>query len=184
MEIMFFNQLVFDTPHLRHVIGRTELKTFDHATIRFYPSNVSISLSPRLCLQISCKPSDWQLSSVAQLYDTALSSLLAVNILEIHNPRNWEDDVENIQWLELLHLFPSVKDLVMSEKTFRLVAPALDEFAGGSVTDVLPALQNIFLQGPQSSEPNKKDIGRFISTRHLFGRPVTVQHRYGGGLYG
>jgi hypothetical protein len=182
MNTRFFNQLVFDTPHLRHLISRTEqLKTPDHATIRFYPSNVSISLSPRLWLQISCIPSDWQLSSLAQLHDTALS-FLTVKSLEISNPRNWEDAVENIQWLDLLSLFPFVKDLVVSEKTFQLVAPALDEFAGGSVTEVLPALQNIFVQSPQSSELNKKDIARFIDTRFVLGRPVTVQYRYGERL--
>jgi F-box-like len=183
MDITFFNQLVFNTPHLRHFVSRTEqLKTPDHAYIHFDINIVSINLLPRPWLRISCKPSDWQLSSLAQLYDAALSSLPTLKILEIRNPRNWEDDVENIQWLELLSLFPSVKDLVISEKTFRLVAPALDELAGDSVTDVLPALQNIFLQGPQSLEPNKKDIGRFIATRHLFGRPVTVQHRGGRDL--
>jgi hypothetical protein len=183
MSIRFFNQLVFDTPHLRHFIGRTEqLKTSDHAYIRFYPSNVSINLSRRLWLYISCKPSDWQLSSLAQLYNAALSSLPTLNILEVRNRQYWEDDMETIQWLELLHLFPSVKDLVVSEKTFQLLAPTLDELAGEGVTGVLPALQNIFLQGPQLSEPNKKDIGRFIATRHLFGRPVTVQHRDGEDL--
>jgi hypothetical protein len=181
LHITFFNQLVFNTPHLRHFVSRTEqLKTPDHTYVRFRRKDVSICLPPRLWLYVSCKPSDWQLSSVAQL--TALSSLPTLKILEIHNPCNWEDDVENVQWLELLHLFPSVMDLVVSEKTFQLVAPALDELAGDSVMEVLPALQNIFLQGPQSSKPNKKDIGRFIATRHLFGRPVTVQHRDGEDL--
>jgi hypothetical protein len=183
LNIIFFNQLMFDTPHLRHFISRRQqLKTPDHAYIRFRSNNVSITLSQRLWLHISCKPSDWQLSSLAQLYHAALPSLPTLKILEIHNPRKWEDDVENIQWLELLSLFPSLEDLVISEKTFRLVAPALDELAGDSVMEVLPALQNIFVQGSQSSKPNKKDIGRFISTRHLFGHPVTVQHRYSKGL--
>jgi hypothetical protein len=66
---------------------------------------------------------------------------------------------ENIQWLEFLHLFPSAKDLVLSEKSFLLVAPALDELDGESVTEVLPALQNIIIQDPQPSEPDKKPIG-------------------------
>jgi hypothetical protein len=183
MAITFFNQLIFDTPHLRHFISRTEqLSTLEHAYIRFNIEDVSIGLSPKLWLRVSCKPSDWQLSSLAQLYGPTISSFLTVKFLEISNPRNWEDDVENIQWLELLHLFPFVKDLVVSEKTFQLLAPALDELAGESVTEVLPALQKIFLEGPQLLEPNKKDIGKFIATRHLFGRPVTVQHRDGKAL--
>jgi hypothetical protein len=88
--------------------------------------------------------------------------------------------MENIQWLELLHLFTSVKDLVLSEKTYRLVAQALDEHAGESVTEVLPVLQNVFLQGPLAHplEPDHKAKEKFIDTRRLLGCPVTVRDLY------
>jgi hypothetical protein len=126
---------------------------------------------------------DWQLSSLAQLYNSALSPLPTLKILEIRNHRKYcQDDMEIIQWLELLHLFPSVKDIVISEKTFQLLAPALDELAGDSVMEVLPALQNIFLQGRQPSEPDKKAIGRLVTMRQLSDCPVTVQHRHGEDL--
>jgi hypothetical protein len=128
-------------------------------------------------LRIVCKPSDWQLSSLSQLYNSALSPLLTPEQLEIHDHRkSWEDGMENIQWPELLRLFTSVKELILSE-SFRLVAPALDELDGESVTEVLPALQNIVIQGPQPSGPVNKAIGKFISKRQLLGRSVTVQHR-------
>jgi len=90
--------------------------------------------------------------------------------------------MENVQWLELLHLFHSVKNLILSGKSFQLVAPALDGLDGESVTEVLPALQNIVLQGPQPSELANKAIGKFIATRQLLGSPVTVQHRDGNDL--
>ena len=79
---------------------------------------------------------------------------------------------------ELVHLFTSVKDLVLSEKSFRLVAPALNELDGESITEVLPALQNIILQGPQPSEPDNKAFEKFIATRQFLG----VQHRDGKDL--
>ena len=133
-----------------------------------------------LLLSISCEPSDWQLSSLSQLYNSAISSLPTLEHLEIHDPQlDWKDDMENVQWLELLRLFPSVKDLVLSEKSLRLVAPALDELDG---EEVLPALQNIFVQGPQPSKPDNKVIGKFIATRQILGSPVNIQHRDGEDL--
>ena len=186
LDITLFNQLVFDTPKLRHFI---ELHRFtsctgsfgapDCARIYFGDDDVTVEPQPfpTLSLCILCKPSDWQLSSLSQLYNSALSPLPTPGHLEIHDRRKvWEDDMENVQWLELLRLFPSVKHLVLSGKSFRLVAPALDGLDGESVTEVLPALQNIVLQDPQPSELDNKVIGRFIATRQLLGSPVTVQH--------
>jgi len=184
MDIMFFNQLVFDTPQLRHFISRTgRFRAPDCARIFFNHGYVNVEPFRTLSLRISCKPSDWQLSSLSQLYNSALSPLLTLEHLEVHNHLEyWEDDMENAQWLELLRLFTTVKDLVLSEKSFRLVAPALDELDGESVTEVLPALQNIIIQGPQPSEPDKKAIGKFIAKCQLLGSRVTVQHRDGKDL--
>jgi hypothetical protein len=184
MFITFFNQLVFDTPHLCHFIGRTGIfRAPDNASIHFGDEDVTVEPFRTLSLRISCKPSDWQLSSLSQLYNSALSPLPTLEHLEIHNPRkDWEDDMENIQWLELLRRFPSVKDLILSEKSFQLIGTALNELDGESVTEVLPALRNIVLQGPQPSRPVNKAIGKFISTRQLLGSPVTLQHRDGNDL--
>jgi len=181
MNITFFNQLVFVTPQLRHFISRTGIfRAPDCAHIFFDDGHVTVKPSRRLSLRILCEPSDWQLSSLSQLYNSALSPLPTLEHLEVHNLLEyWEDDMENVQWLELLHLLPSLKDLVLSGKTFRLVAPALNELDGESITEVLPALQNIVIQGPQPSEPDNKAIGKFIATRQLLGSPVTVQHRDG-----
>jgi hypothetical protein len=177
--ITFFNQLVFDTPQLRHFISRTGIfRAPNCARIYFFDGYVSVKPFQTLSLRISCKPSDWQLSSLSQFYNSAIFPLPTLEHLEINNPRkDWEGNMENIQWLELLRLFPSVKDLILSEKSFRLVAPALNELNGESVVEVLPTLKNIIIQGPQPLEPDNKAIGKFIATRQLLGSPVTVQHR-------
>jgi len=140
LGITFFNQLVFDTPQLRHFVSRTgKFRAPDRARIYFKHGCVTVGPFRTLSLGILCNPSDWQLSSVAQLYNSALSPLPTLEYLKIHNPRKyWEDDMENVQWLELLHLFPSVKNLLLSMKSFRLVAPALDELDGEIITEVLP----------------------------------------------
>jgi hypothetical protein len=184
LDITFFIQLVFDTPQLRRFISRTgTFKESDRARIFFGNGHVTVEPFRTLSLHISCKPSDWQLSSLAQLCNSALSPLPTLEHLEFHNfQKYWEDDMENVQWLELLSLFPSLKDFVLSEKSFRLVAPALNELDGESIMEVLPALQNIVIQGPQPLEPNNKTIGKFIATRQLLGSPVTVQYRDGNDL--
>jgi len=181
MDVTFFNQLVFDTPQLRHFISRAGIfKAPDCAHIFFDDGHVTVRPFQRLSLNILCEPSDWQLSSLSQLYNSALFPLPALEHLEIHNLLEyWEDDMENVQWVELLRLFPSLKDLVLLGKSVRFIAPALGELDGESVTEVLPALQNIFIQDPQPSEPDNQAIGVFIATRQLLGSPVTVQHRDG-----
>ena len=182
MYMTFFNQLVFDTPQLRHFISRTPgiASEPDCPRISFYHGFVTVEPLPRLLLSTLCKPSEWQLSSLSQLYNSALYPLPALEHLEVHNHQlDWKDDMENVQWLELLRLFPSVKDLVLSEKLFRLVAPTLGELDG---EEVLPALQNIVIQGPQQSEPDHKAIGKFIATCQALGSPVNIQHRGGEDL--
>jgi len=94
--------------------------------------------------------------------------------LEIYITRSWGVDVENAQWVELLHPFTSITDLYLHDESIQHVAPALEQLAGESVTKVLPTLQNLSLWGPQPSEPVKKAIGKFVAARQLSGCPVAV----------
>jgi hypothetical protein len=192
-EMTFFNQLIFDTPLLGHFIGRAEqFKAPLEALIVFWHDNVEVGLYQRnvnsfhevltvLSLEISCRPSDWQLSSVAQLCDSALSPLPTLERLDIHT-RSWNHDGENAQWVELLHPFTSIKDLLLYGDSIQHVAPALEQLFGERVTEALPALQNLFLQGPQPSGPVEKMIGQFVAARQLSGRPVSVYRRERDGL--
>jgi hypothetical protein len=188
--IRFFNQLMFDTPQLRYFISRTEnFSALHHADIPFRNDHVGVTLVPngmnnhdgiRLHIQILCKPSDWQLSSLAQICVSALPPSSTLERLSINDyRRRWEDDVENSQWLDLLHAFASVKDLVLSRTSFQLVAPSLEESAPEGVIEVLPALQNLFLEETLPSELHK-GLGKFLAERQLSGRPVTVQSHIDG----
>jgi hypothetical protein len=185
--ITFFNQLIFDTPLLGHFISRTEtfkaaheaqvIFSRDKVMVRLYPQNGDSSREV-LSWTISCWPSDWQLSSVVQVCDSALSPLPTLERLEIHIERIWKHDVENSQWVELLHPYTSIKDLLLRGESIQHVAPALEQLSGERVTEALPALQNLFLSGPQPSKPVDKVIGEFVAARQLSGHPVAV-HRKG-----
>ena len=188
-EITFFNQLVFDTPQLRHFISRTAaFRAAYQARISCDTHAVDVSLYPRnrteeLKLSISCKPLDWQISSLAQVCSTSFPPLPTLERLDIHIPKDrnllprWPDDMEDTQWLDLLLPFTSVKDLDLSEASVSFVAPALQELSGERVTEVLPALQNLFFTAPMPSGPIKEAIRKFIAARQLSGCPVTVRHR-------
>src|ERR1700730_2300015 len=160
-EITFFNQLILDTPLLGHFISRTTTFKGPHrAEVTFWTSQVKVGLYQRngnrvhevLSLTISCRPSDWQLSSVAQVCHSVLSPLPILERLEIFIYRSWKDGVESAQWVELLHPFTSIKDLLLRDESIQHVAPALEQLARERVAEALPALQNLFLYGPQPSD--------------------------------
>ena len=188
--ITFFNQLVFDTPLLRNLINRAETFFTPHrAEISFSSDIVLIALKENgrieaevLVLKILCRPSDWQLSSLAQVIGSSIPPLPTLERLELreghYRPQHWQDDIENAQWLEILRPFISVKDLVLSGQLVRLVAPALGELIGESVAEELPALQNIFVEGalPSGSLPWQKEIGQFITARQISDLPVAVHY--------
>jgi hypothetical protein len=192
-ELYFFNQLVFDTPLLGNFIRRTETFTTIHtARVQFDSWSVGLSLWGRekmgknnkeaLQLEITCTPLDWQLSALAQVLNSFLSSLSTLESLEItvdHRHEDWQGEIEVIQWLEFLHLFASVKEMTLvREDSVQLVRPALQELSEEREAEVLPTLQNIFLMtnGWQPSGPVKETIEQFIATRQLHDHPVTVHY--------
>jgi hypothetical protein len=71
-------------------------------------------------------------------------------------------DIENTKWLELLRRFVGVKNLHITEPLGLPVMSALAAVAVDGVT-VLPALQNIFLEGLQPSGSLQDNVDRLIA---------------------
>jgi hypothetical protein len=61
-----------------------------------------------------------------------------------------------------------VRDLYVSEA---FIVPALQEFLRGTVTDALPALENLYLE---ESGPVQEAIEQFATARRLIGLPVGI----------
>jgi hypothetical protein len=189
LGITFFHQLIFNTPQLTQFISRTpNLKTQGEARVVFSPRCVRTMFPPifprGLELEISCRQSDWQLSSLAQIYGSALPPALIhttehLYIRDGFRPLHRQDDIEDGQWLEVLHPFTSVKNLYLSRNLTPSIAPALQELVGERVIEVLPALQNIFLEEFHPSGPVQEAIGKFVAARQLAGHPIIVSHRDG-----
>ena len=108
---------------------------------------------------------------------TTLSTLEHLDIREARRPpQDWQDDIEDTQWLEILQPFTTIKNLDLSKEVARRVAPVLKELAREQVTEVFPALQNLFLNGLQLSGPVEEVVGQFVAARELSGHPLTI-HR-------
>jgi len=82
--------------------------------------------------------------------------------------------MENSLWLELLLPFRTVKNLYVSEDFVPRILPALQELVGSRATEVLPNLQNIFLEGHEPSGPVQEGIQQFVAARQVISDPITV----------
>jgi hypothetical protein len=190
LDTMFFYQLIFDTPQLTQFISRTpKFKVHDEARLIFTTDwDVSVVVPQAsygaLKLGILCSQSDWQLSSVAQVCHSSSPQALIPVVERLYILEDatwawpwglrWKDDTENSQWLELLHPFTTVKGLYISQEFVPRIAPALQELVGERVTEVLPALETLFLEGPLEAEPVQEAIERFVATRQLVSHPIAI----------
>jgi hypothetical protein len=178
--IIFFHQLIFDIPQFALFMMRTSIsfQTFDNASVNFGLDQVGFRHSGDqfIGLDISCRKLDWQLSSLAQVLMWLFPSIYNVETLEIFGlPDSLslsEDEIE--QFLEIFQLFTAVKHLAAGEGSEQWIALALQELVGERVTDVLPALESLSLEGLKSSGPIQEAIGKFVAARELSGHPVAV----------
>jgi hypothetical protein len=188
-DITLFNQLIFDILQFPELVRRTEkFQVLDQAAvilecsfinIRFSQKGATID-STRLELEISCSELDWQLSALAQVSNLCSPTLPSLERLSIcdsqDEPPRWQDDMENTQWLELLHPFATVKDLYLSKEVAIRVASALQELSEERVTEVLPALQDVFIDGLQPPGLVREVFQKFVAARgrQVSGHPVTI----------
>jgi hypothetical protein len=182
LYITFFNQIVFDTPQFIQFVSRTPaLKAPEKVRVDFSPGIARVNLlsyTPgfgELSVKIPCRDPDCQVSSLEQVFSSCLpplSMLKELTILEYWHLR-WQDNIENMLWLDLLHPFSAVTDLYLSVEAARRIAPALQELAaGGRSTEVLPTLRNVFLGGSSHLKP--EGIQQFVDARQVTSRPVAV----------
>ena len=160
LDIIFFNQIIFDTPQLFQFISRRPtLRAPEKAHIEFSAKAVTVGFSSHdygvLEVGIRCAVSEWQLSSLKQVCTSSMPPVSTSKDLYIiegqFSKPLWQDDAENTLWLELLRPFATVKNLYICEELVPRMAPALRELTGGRMTEVFPTLENIFLGGVQLS---------------------------------
>jgi hypothetical protein len=189
LNITFFNQIDFDTPQLVQFISRTpRLNAVEIAHLRFRGGAAGVGLLSLMDeqkayyqpvkLEILCRELDWQVSSLEQLVTPFFLSVFMPEDLYIYQTQysepDWKDNVENGLWLALLHPFTAVKNLRLSKEFAPRILPALQELVGGRMPEVLPTLQNIFIEELEASGPVQEAIGTFVAARQHSSHPVTV----------
>ena len=185
LQITVFNQIIFDMPQFIQFISHTPtLKAPEVARVVFEDGASRVNFSSPTSgyehfeVNISCVELDWQVSSLEQVFTSCLPHLSTLEGLFIDSPGgwrpDWQDNVENTLWLELFHPFTSVKNLYLSHTFARRIVSALQELAEGRRIEVLPALENIFLEGLEFLGPVEKAIGPFVAMRQVTGHPIAV----------
>ena len=185
LSATFFNDIEFDTPELiRFVSYSSTLKAINKAHVVFDSRTARVELQPQAsnneCFRVivSCRESDWQLSSLAQICAASLPLLSTTDHLFICEAGNsvldWKDGIENIEWRDLLLPFTALKNLYLSKQFAPRISPVLQEITEVGTTELLSSLQNLYLEGFQPSESVEKGIERFISARQLANRPVAI----------
>jgi hypothetical protein len=189
MDITFFNQIDFDCPRLAQFINRTPiLRAPDEAHVQFDDNTASVKLRYRphnfylydYLINISCREPDWQLSSIEQICNSSLPPPSTVEDLYIEHRYSelvWKNDaIESTLWPELLLPFTAVKNLYLSKEFAPGIAATLQELVqvGSRIADVLPSLQNIFVEGFEPSGPFQENIGQFVAARQLSDPPIAI----------
>jgi hypothetical protein len=181
-RITYFNQLIFQVPQLSRFITRAENlgpAPFRHAQVGLGGGKVYISFvceqgSPfksYLFLQISCRGLDWQVSCLAQILSQSSPILSHVAHLSVHAhclQPGWKHDMVHSDWLDLLRPFVVVETLLVSRQLAGHVALAFQQVTGETVTELLPALHLLCLEGQLDGS-----VGKFTAVRRYFSRTVT-----------
>ena len=183
--ITFLNDIPFDAQQLMRFISRTPTsRALDIARINLRNDRASLRFTSqtsgdrKLSVSILCQGLGRQVSSLEQVCTSCLPSLSMLEDLYVcedpTSPPDWKDDIENGLWLQLLRPFTAVKNLYLSKQFALCIGPALQELAEGRMTRVLPALENIFLEGLESSGPVQEGIAKFVASRQVASRPIAV----------
>lgn len=183
LDIIFFHQLIFDTPLLAQFISRIpKLNAHDQAHMAFSDWGAFLTLprtyDKQFQLAISCTQPEWHVLSMAQVCNSTLPPFSTLEHLYISDrgstQRRWHDDIENLEWLELLRPFAAAKNLYLAEEYAPHIIPALKEVVGERQTEVLPALECLVLETLYESGPVQVAIRQLVAMRQSSNRSIAV----------
>jgi hypothetical protein len=123
----------------------------------------------------------WKASHLLQVFDQFAPMLADVRHLGIAYTslaQSWQDELNHVDWVQLLRPFTAVQTLCLSGRLSRLVTLALEEYATGEmVAELLPSLDLLCSEyQPASSVADfAPSVAKFIATRRLSGHPVDIE---------
>jgi hypothetical protein len=187
LTVIFRPQPIFNTPQLIQFISRSpKFKPCDEARVVIdYNLDAWVTLPQKSGgkIQLELLPSQpCRLLPLAQLcnlstprtFTSAVEHLYIV--VEVSENGFDGGDMENspARWLEIFHPFTAVKGLYVSHELVLHIADTLQELVGGRVTEVLPALQTLFIDDRLPSGVEQYVFRQFVAARRLAGHPIAV----------
>ncbi|KAI0286290.1 hypothetical protein BC826DRAFT_1049368 [Russula brevipes] len=183
LYIMFFNQLTVSVPHLLPFLRKIENLKFSGARFSFYNGSVVVGVYPHEAsmrhafeMVVPSSHLDWQVSSIAQVFDALSPVLSAVERLtldyeEHRQSSETHNEVDRMQWRQLLGSFSNVKSIHVENGLVRELSRSLQFDDGEPPAALLPELTEL-------SYSASDDIGdaftSFIGARQDTDHPVTL----------
>ncbi|KAF8493693.1 hypothetical protein F5888DRAFT_1806016 [Russula emetica] len=182
LQIGLFKQLTFSVPHLPQFMIATENLRFDNAVIKFKDKQVNVLAFFREAdtyafgVAVDCWHLDWQVFSMAQISNALSQVFSAAEHLtlehEVHSQSSEEpNDVDRIDWRNLLRSFGNVKTLHVEDGLVEGLSRCLRLEAGELPLELLPELQELTYFGSGDTDDA---FTSFIDARQNAGRPVTL----------
>jgi hypothetical protein len=184
-QICYLKQLMFSVPELLQFMERTENFRFNSAEFNFYSERVYMKVDPpetnmpidAFSINVDCCHLDWQVSSVAQIFNVLSQLFSAVEHLtlsyEAHNQSSEEhNEVDRTEWHKLLRSFTNVKTLRIDDGLVGELSRCLPLEDGEHPLELLPELQELTYSGSGNAN---NPFTSFIDARKNAGRPVALK---------
>ena len=175
-SIEFFEQPTFSIPHLVQFMNTTKNLRFDSARFEFSSNRFGAKFYSReedktdvLSICLYDWHFDWQVSSVAQIFNSLRQIFYVVEHLTLEQEVHSHDVVNRSNWIHLLRSFSNVKTLHVEDRLIRELSRCLvysEEYPLG----LLPELQELTYSGSRNADR----FTSFIEGRQNAGRPVTL----------
>ena len=184
LDVHFFKQHTFSVPSLLHFVNTTETLRFNCAKFEFSRDDVSVMLDlcgePQaeyaLSLYVYTRHLDWQVSSVAQIFNSLSEISSAVEHLtleyEVHSRSSKaHNTVNRTVWRNFLRPFINVRTLHVQDGLVNQLSRSLRLEDRELPQELLPELQALTYSGHRNA------FTPFIDARQNAGCPVTLMHR-------
>ena len=197
LELEFFNQLTFSVPRLLQFVNATENLMFKSAKFKFFSEEVKVEVYPHeeaemqaISIAVFCLHLDWQVSSMAQIFNSLSPAFSAVEHLTlehgVHRRSSEEhNEADPTEWRKLLRSFRNMKTLRIGEGLVNEFSRCLKLDGGELLSEFLPELRELLSELlPELRELTYSVSGdtsdvfaSFIDARQDAGRPVTLVRR-------
>jgi len=179
--VQFFNQLTFSVPRLLQFMTTADNFRFNSVRLLFHHKAVvvfvypNVSVGTKFYVTIYCEHLDWQVASMAQIFNV-LSPLfsnvvdLTLDYKEHTLSSEWHNQVNRAQWRELLGSFRNVKTLRVHNSLVKDLSRCV-QLDGEPPLELLPELTELVCP---AASVNDKIFSAFIDEREVAGQPVNL----------